>query len=140
MKIIKEFKEFAIKGNMFDMAVGIIIGTAFNKIVTSLVKDVITPLFGYWIGDAPFQDLKIILKPEVKDAEGIITQQLVSINYGTFIQAGLDFLIIAISIFVVIKGFNKLRERSTDEKDKTVSTPKDIQLLSEIRDLLKKQV
>jgi large conductance mechanosensitive channel len=125
---------------MFDMAVGIIIGTAFNKIVTSLVKDVITPLFGYWIGDAPFQDLKIILKPEVKDAEGIITQQLVSINYGTFIQAGLDFLIIAISIFVVIKGFNKLRERSTDEKDKTVSTPKDIQLLSEIRDLLKKQV
>lgn len=139
MKIIKEFKEFAIKGNMFDMAVGIIIGTAFNKIVTSLVKDIITPLFGYWIGDAPFQELRIILKPELTDPEGVIVQQMVSINYGTFIQAGLDFLIIALSIFVVIKTFNKLRTKSTDETDKTVPTPKDIQLLSEIRDLLKKE-
>lgn len=65
MGIIKEFKEFAIKGNMFDMAVGIIIGTAFNNIVSSLVKDIITPMFGFWIGDAPFQELKIILNPKL---------------------------------------------------------------------------
>lgn len=139
MKIIKEFKEFAIKGNMFDMAVGIIIGTAFNRIVTSLVKDIITPVFGYWIGNAPFQELRIILKPQLKDPDGVIVQEMVAINYGTFIQSGLDFLIIVLSIFVVIKTFNKLRAKAADEQDKTVPTPRDIELLSEIRDLLKKQ-
>lgn len=137
MKILKEFKEFAIKGNMFDMAVGIIIGTAFNKIVTSLVKDIITPFFGFWIGEAPFQDLRFVLKPERLNAEGTVIQEMVSVNYGAFIETTLDFLIIAMSIFLVIKTFNKLREKSVNEKDTTVSTPKDIQLLSEIRDLLK---
>lgn len=139
MGIIKEFKEFAIKGNMFDMAVGIIIGTAFNNIVSSLVKDIITPLFGFWIGDAPFQDLKITLKPEIINEAGTITQQAVSINYGVFFESTLDFLIIAFTIFLVIKTFNKLRNKSLEPKEKTVPTRKDIELLSEIRDLLKEK-
>ncbi|MBO6793270.1 MAG: large-conductance mechanosensitive channel protein MscL [Balneolaceae bacterium] len=139
MGIIKEFKEFAIKGNMFDMAVGIIIGTAFNNIVSSLVKDIITPLFGFWIGDAPFQDLKITLKPEIINDAGAVTQQAVSINYGVFLESTLDFLIIAFTIFLVIKTFNKLRSKSLEPKEKTVPTRKDIELLSEIRDLLREQ-
>lgn len=139
MGIIKEFKEFAIKGNMFDMAVGIIIGTAFNNIVSSLVKDIITPLFGFWIGDAPFQDLKITLKPEIINEAGTVTQQAVSINYGVFLESTLDFLIIAFTIFLVIKTFNKLRNKSLEPKEKTVPTRKDIELLSEIRDLLKEK-
>lgn len=139
MGIIKEFKEFAIKGNMFDMAVGIIIGTAFNNIVSSLVKDIITPMFGFWIGDAPFQELKIILKPKITNEAGAVLQEAVSINYGVFLESTLDFFIISFTIFLVIKTFNKLRSKSLEPNEKTVPTRKDIELLSEIRDLLKDQ-
>ncbi|MCR9131945.1 MAG: large-conductance mechanosensitive channel protein MscL [bacterium] len=137
--MIKEFKEFAIKGNMFDMAVGIIIGTAFNNIVSSLVKDIITPMFGFWIGDAPFQELKIILKPKITNEAGAVLQEAVSINYGVFLESTLDFFIISFTIFLVIKTFNKLRSKSLEPSEKTVPTRKDIELLSEIRDLLKDQ-
>ena len=138
MKIIKEFREFAIKGNMFDMAIGIIIGAAFNKIVSSLVNDIITPFLGMAIGNDQFENLKIILQPEIQDAAGNITREMVSVNYGSFLQVLLDFLIIALTVFVVVKTFNRLKNRANDEKDMTVPTPKDIELLSEIRDLLKK--
>ena len=127
MKIIKEFKEFAIKGNMFDMAIGIIIGVAFNKIVSSLVNDIILPAFGLMIGNVNFQNINIVLQEEIKDNTGNIIQGLVSI------------LIIAITIFLVIKIFNKLRKKGENEKDTTVPTPRDIELLSEIRDLLKEK-
>lgn len=137
MKFIKEFKEFAIKGNMFDMAIGIIIGTAFNKIVSSLVNDIITPLFAYWLGNTSFNELKWVLQEKITDASGTVTQEMISINYGIFIQLVLDFLIIAFSIFVVIRVFNKLRNKADNEKDTSVPTPKEIALLSEIRDLLK---
>lgn len=139
MQILKEFKEFAIKGNMFDMAIGIIIGTAFNKIVTSLVNDMILPFFGVMAGKVKFENLRIVIQPELVDGSGTITQELVSINYGNFLQVTLDFLIIALTVFLVIKVFNKLRRKGENEKDPSVSTPKNIELLSEIRDLLKEQ-
>lgn len=139
MKIIKEFKEFAIKGNMFDMAIGIIIGVAFNKIVSSLVNDIILPSFSLLLGNVNFQNLDIVLKEEIKDSSGVVIQELVTIKYGNFIQVLFDFLIIAITVFFVIKLFNKLRNKAENEKDTTVSTPKDIELLSEIRDLLKEK-
>ncbi len=139
MKIIKEFKEFAIKGNMFDMAIGIIIGTAFNKIVSSLVNDIIVPFFGLIIGNVNFQNLKVVLQEEMRNNDGSITQELVAIKYGNLIQVVFDFFIIAFTIFLVIKIFNKLRKKAEDEKDTTVPTPRDIELLSEIRDLLKEK-
>ena len=139
MKIINEFKEFAIKGNMFDMAIGIIIGVAFNKIVSSLVNDIILPSFSLIIGNVNFQNLNIVLREEKIDNTGIIIQELVAIKYGNFIQVLFDFLIIAITVFLVIKIFNKLRRKAENEKDTTVSTPRDIELLSEIRDLLKEK-
>ena len=139
MKIIKEFKEFAIKGNMFDMAIGIIIGTAFNKIVSSLVNDIIVPFFGLIIGNVNFQNLKVVLQEEMRNNDGSITQELVAIKYGNLIQVVFDFFIIAFTIFLVIKIFNRLRKKAEDEKDTTVPTPRDIELLSEIRDLLKEK-
>ena len=139
MKIIKEFKEFAIKGNMFDMAIGIIIGVAFNKMVSSLVNDVILPSFSLIIGNVNFQNLNIILQKEIIDNTGNIIQELVVIKYGNFIQVIFDFFIIAITVFLVIKLFNKLRRKADNEKDTTVSTPRNIELLSEIRDLLKEK-
>ena len=139
MKIIKEFKEFAIKGNMFDMAIGIIIGVAFNKIVSSLVNDIILPSFSLIIGNVNFQNLNIVLQKEIIDNTGNIIQELVAIKYGNFIQVIFDFFIIAITVFFVIKIFNKLRRKAENEKDTTVSTPRNIELLSEIRDLLKEK-
>ena len=139
MKFIKEFKEFAIKGNMFDMAIGIIIGAAFNKIVSSLVNDVIMPPLGLLIGNKNFQNLEIVLQNEIKDSSGKIVEEMVTLKYGTFLQVTFDFFIIAFTIFVVIKLFNRLRKKAENEKDVSVPTPKDIELLSEIRDLLKEK-
>jgi large conductance mechanosensitive channel len=137
MKIFKEFKEFAIKGNMFDMAIGIIIGAAFSKIVSSLVHDIIMPAIGFAIGKVNFQNLKIVLQEETTDNSGNIAQELVAINYGNFIQVIFDFSIIALTIFLVIKIFTKLRNKAEDEKETSVPTPKNIALLAEIRDILK---
>jgi len=137
MKIIKEFKEFAIKGNMFDMAIGIIIGTAFHKIISSLVDDIIMPPLGYIIGRVDFSDLSIVIQKEVVEKGGDIVKELVAFSYGNFIQVMIDFLIITVIIFLVIKLFNKLRRKAEDEKEKEVSTPKEIELLAEIRDILK---
>ncbi|RLD34990.1 MAG: large conductance mechanosensitive channel protein MscL [Bacteroidetes bacterium] len=135
--IIKEFKEFAIKGNMFDMAIGIIIGAAFSKIVSSMVKDIIMPMFGFAVGKVNFEDLKFVIQQETKDSAGNITKEFIAVNYGAFLQTAFDFLIITITIFIVIKIFNKLRSKAEDEKETSVPTPKDIKLLAEIRDLLK---
>lgn len=139
MNILKEFKEFAIKGNMFDMAIGIIIGMAFNKIVSSLVNDIILPFFSLIVGKVNFQNLEIVLQNEKIDNTGNIVQELVAIKYGNFTQVIFDFIIIAFTVFIVIKIFNKLRRKGENEKDTTVSTPRDIELLSEIRDLLKEK-
>lgn len=124
--ILKEFKDFISKGNVIDMAVGVIIGSAFSKIVSSLVNDIIMPLIGIIIGGLDFSALSIT----VKDS---------NIQYGLFIQNIVDFLIIAICIFTVIKILNKFKKKKTLEEPKKVETPEDIKLLTEIRDLLKKE-
>ncbi len=139
IKFIKEFKDFAIKGNMFDMAIGIIIGAAFSKIVTSLVHDIIMPAIGFLIGKVNFQNLKIVLQEETRDNSGNIIQELVAINYGNFIQVIFDFSVIALTIFIVIKVFNTLRKKAEDEKETSVPTPRNIELLAEIRDILKEK-
>ena len=139
MKILREFREFALKGNMFDMAVGIIIGASFNKIVSSLVADVFMPPLGYIIGGVNFRELAYELQPRLMDDSGTLIQEAVYIRYGEFIQTSIDFIIIAITVFVVIKVINTLKRKSEDEADETVETPKNIQLLAEIRDLLKRE-
>jgi len=105
MSIIKEFKEFAVKGNAVDMAVGIIIGASFGKIVTSLVGDVIMPPIGLLLGGVDFKNLKIILKAATLDAPAV------TLNYGQFINTAIDFLIVAFSIFLVVKGINILKKK-----------------------------
>ena len=136
MKIIKEFKEFAVKGNMFDMAVGIVIGAAFSKIVSSLVNEIIMPSFGFLIGRVDFKSLKFLFEEEQLDASGKIVQHSIEINYGIFIQSFVDFIIIAATIFLVIKLFNTLRRKAEDTNVTSTPTPKDIQLLSKINDNL----
>lgn len=137
MKIINEFKKFAVKGNMIDMAVGIIVGTAFGRIITSLVEDIIMPPFGYLLGRFNFATLKVVLKEAEYNEAGKILKDSISLNYGNFIQVLLNFLIIAFTIFLFIKMINVIRQKADDPQNKTVPTPKDIELLSEIRDLLK---
>lgn len=105
MSIVKEFKEFAVKGNAVDMAVGIIIGAAFGKIVTSLVSDVIMPPIGLLLGGVDFKNLKVVLKAAVGDAPPV------TLNYGAFINTTIDFLIVAFSIFLVVKGINHLKKK-----------------------------
>lgn len=139
MKIVNDFKEFAVKGNMLDMAVGIIIGTAFGKVVSSLVQNVIMPPFGYILGKIDFSNLKLVLREPIIDSSGRMVEDAVSVDYGMFIENGIDFLIIALTIFIFIKFFNSLKRKAEDEKEPSVPTPKDIQLLSEIRDLLQKK-
>lgn len=128
MSILKEFKEFAVKGNVVDMAVGIIIGAAFGKIVTSIVGDVIMPPIGMLIGGVDFSDLAITLKA----AQG--TAPPVVIAYGKFVQTLLDFTIVAFAIFMFIKVVNKLR---TKEDAPAAKQTKEEVLLTEIRDLLR---
>jgi large conductance mechanosensitive channel len=140
MSVVKEFKEFAMKGNVVDLAVGIIIGGAFGKIVSSVVADVIMPPIGLLLGGVKFTDLKILLTDPVVDATGVITKQAVSINYGNFVQALVDFLIIAFAIFMMIKAMNSLEKKEevpAEEPAPPAPTREEI-LLTEIRDLLKK--
>ncbi len=134
MKIIQEFKEFAIKGNVVDMAVGIIIGGAFGKIITSMVSNVVMPPIGLLIGGVNFSDLKVTLKDAAIDASGK-TIPAVAINYGQFLQTIFDFLIIAFIIFIAIKAINIVR-RKKDEEPAPAPSQEEI-LLTEIRDILK---
>ncbi len=138
MKFIDEFKQFATRGNVLDLAVGIIIGSAFGKIVSSLVADIIMPPIGMLIGGVNFTDLKINIQPELLSG-GLLTKA-VTINYGNFLQTIFDFIIITFAIFLVIKAVNKInnkKEAKQAEVPKVI--PQDIQLLTEIRDLLKKE-
>ena len=134
--ILQEFKQFAMRGNVIDMAVGIIIGGAFGKIVSSAVSDLIMPPIGLLIGGVNFTDLKIVLKQAVMEGENIISLA-VSINYGNFLQVTFDFIIIAFSIFMLVKGINALNKKKEEAPTTPAAPPADIQLLTEIRDLLK---
>jgi large conductance mechanosensitive channel len=131
MGIIDEFKQFAIKGNMVDMAVGIIMGGAFGTIVNSLVNDIIMPPLGFLIGGIDFSKLALVLKP----AEGDVAA--VAINYGKFINSCISFLIVAWALFMLIKGMNQLKKKA--EAAPPPAPPKQEVLLGEIRDLLAKR-
>ena len=141
MKLLDEFKQFAMRGNVVDMAVGIIIGGAFGKIVSSFVSDVIMPPLGILIGGVNFTDLKITIKSQIVDAAGTVVNPAVTINYGNFIQVVFDFIIIAFAIFAMIKIMNNLNRKNVEEQVPATPPPPpaDIQLLSEIRDILKKE-
>ena len=131
MSLIQEFKAFAVRGNVIDMAVGVVIGTAFGKIVSSLVADVVMPPIGLLVGGVDFTDLVIVLKA----AEGDIPA--VSLNYGTFLQTVFDFLIIAFSIFMAVKAINRLKRKEAEAPTAPPAPTKQELLLEEIRDLLK---
>jgi large conductance mechanosensitive channel len=128
MSVLQEFKTFAVKGNMIDMAVGIIIGAAFGKIVSSLVGDVIMPPIGILLGGVDFSNLTVVLK------EAVGTAPAVTLKYGKFLQTIIDFVIISFCIFIMVKGINTLKR---EEKEHPAEPPKEEVLLTEIRDLLK---
>ena len=128
MSFIKEFREFAMRGNLVDMAVGVIIGGAFGKIVSSLVGDVVMPVLGILTGGVDFKDLKLVLEPANGDIPAV------TLNYGMFIQNVFDFIIIAFAIFMMVKGINKLKKPA----EKVAEPTNEEKLLAEIRDLLKK--
>lgn len=137
MKIVNEFKEFAVKGNMIDMAVGIIIGAAFGKIVSSLVDDILMPPLGYILGGVDFKDLKLQIKEATIEA-GVEIAPAVTFNYGSFIQAAIDFLIIAIAVFLLIKAINRIKLKNAQNEQIVEEKPNNQEaLLTEIRDLLK---
>ena len=130
--MFEEFKKFAIKGNVIDLAVGIIIGTAFGKIVSSLVADIIMPPIGVLLGGVDFSNLVITLKKATE------TSAAVTLNYGIFINSIINFVIIAFAIFILVKQINKFNKKKEEGKKEPEATPEDIILLREIRDALKK--
>lgn len=156
-KFFSDFKEFAMKGNVIDMAVGVVIGTAFSKIVSSLVADIITPLISLLLGKTNFGSLSVVLREAVLGADGTVIEEALTWNYGLFLQAIIDFLIIAFCIFIVIRFINDLKNgvKKTSKKfkhkdseiEKTVEIEetkepelsKEELLLTEIRDLLKEK-
>ena len=137
-KTIKEFKEFIAKGNVIDMAVGVIIGGAFGKIVTSLVNDVLMPLLGLATGGVDFSTKKLVMSPAVIE-NGEVVKEEAALLYSSFIQNIIDFLLIAICIFFFIKAINKMKDKlaKKEEKPEEPAKPTTEELLTEIRDLLK---
>lgn len=134
MSMVQEFKEFAMRGNVVDMAVGIVIGAAFGKIVSSFVDDVLMPPVGLLLGNTEFDNLALTLKAATAEAEAV------TLNYGAFVQTLLDFLIIAFAIFMVIKAMNRMKRREAKQEEPAAPEPsKEEQLLAEIRDLLRRQ-
>ncbi|EKE21653.1 MAG: large-conductance mechanosensitive channel [uncultured bacterium] len=126
--MLKDFKKFAVKGNVIDLAVGVVIGTAFGKIVSSFVADIIMPPIGVLTGGVDFSELAVTLK---KASDGTTA---VTMNYGLFLNTVIDFLIISFSIFIAVKQLNRFKKK---EEKKPLVTPEDVKLLTEIRDLLK---
>ncbi|NLE65454.1 MAG: large-conductance mechanosensitive channel protein MscL [Elusimicrobia bacterium] len=137
-KWLDEFKQFAMRGNVVDMAVGIIIGGAFGKIVTSVVNDIIMPPIGLMVGGVNFKDLKIMMKAAETGPAGEILKPAVTINYGQFLQTTFDFLIVAFAIFLMIKALNSLKKKEETKPAAPPAPSAEVTLLTEIRDILKK--
>ena len=139
MSFIQDFKAFALKGNVVDMAVGVIIGGAFGKIVTSIVNNIVMPPIGVLTGGMDFTDLKLVLKDAVKEGDQVVSEA-VTLNYGQFIQDVVDFLIIAFCIFLMVKGIAALSRKKEEKSAEPAPAPEpsaEEKLLTEIRDLLK---
>ncbi len=132
MGLVQEFKEFAVKGNVVDMAVGVIIGGAFGKIVTSLVNDLVMPALGIAVGGINFSSLAVTLKDAVGDKPAVV------LKYGVFLQTVFDFLIVAFAIFMAIKAMNKLKRAEPAPPPAPPAPSREVELLTEIRDALKK--
>ena len=139
MKLLQEFKEFAVKGNMMDMAIGIIIGASFNQVIDVLVKQVLLPPLSLLSDGINLDNKKFILRETQTNTLGEVSVQEVAISYGQFIETFLDFLIVGFTIFIVVKFINRLNKKAEDPSDTTISTPKNIQLLMDMNKLLKEQ-
>ncbi|TYP75091.1 large conductance mechanosensitive channel protein MscL [Aquimarina intermedia] len=137
-KIIQEFKDFAVKGNMIDIAIGVIIGAAFNKVVDVLVKEIFLPPLSFLTDGVNWENKRWVLRSAVTE-EGVTKPEEIAIGYGKLIEATVDFLIIGLTVFLVVKFMNALKQKADNPKDVTVKTPKDIELLDTIAGLLKKQ-
>ena len=147
-RLVKEFKDFIMRGNVLDMAVGVIIATAFGKITTSLVNDVFMPLIGWLIGEIDLSTLNITLSPEKLAADGTVAKEAVVIGIGTFVSAVIDFVLVALVVFLMIKAFNAAKDEAESLKKKEEEAAaaeepapepsEEVKLLTEIRDLLKK--
>ena len=137
MGFVKEFKEFAMKGNVIDLAVAVIIGGAFGKIVSSFVADIVMPLIGLLLGGVNFTDLKWVIKDAVM--ENGVEKAAATLNYGNFIQVTIDFLIIALAIFLAIKAMNSLKKKEEPAPEAPAAPSAEETVLGEIRDLLKEK-
>ena len=138
MGLLQEFKNFAVKGNMVDIAIGVIIGAAFQDVIDVIVKKIMLPPLSLLTDGVNFSNRKILLKDAYTKPDGTPVEE-VAIGYGDLITVMIDFLIIAIVVFIVVKLMNSLRAKSEDEKNPTVETPKNIQLLARINELLEEQ-
>ena len=134
---INEFKEFAVKGNMIDIAIGVIIGAAFNKVVDVLVKEIFMPPLALLTDGLNYEHRKIILREAGGDGKAVVDE--IAMGYGKLIEVGVDFLIISLTVFIVVKFMNRLRNKAQDIEDATVKTPKDIELLDKVTKLLEQQ-
>ena len=138
LTFIKEFKEFAVKGNMIDIAIGVIIGAAFNKVVDVLVKEIFFPPLSLLTGGVNLDNKQIVLRKEVIE-NGATKFEAVAIGYGKLMEAGVDFLMIGLTVFLVVKFMNSLRKKADDPKNASEVTPKDIELLHRMTELMEKQ-
>jgi len=138
-KIFNEFKEFAIKGNMIDIAIGVIIGSAFNKVVDVLVKEIFLPPLSFLTDGVNWENKRLVLR-EAVITEGVAKPEEIAIGYGKLIEAGVDFLIIGFTVFLVVKFMNSLKNKAENPKDVTENTPKNIELLHRMTELMEKQI
>jgi len=137
--LVKEFKEFAVKGNMVDIAIGVIIGSAFNKVIDVLVKEIFLPPLSLLTDGANWENKKLILREAVL-VDGVNKTQEIAIGYGKMFEALFDFFLIGFTVFVIVKLLNTVRRKAEDPKNTTIPTPKNIELLSRMTELLEKQV
>ena len=137
-KLIEDFKEFAVKGNMIDIAIGVIIGAAFNKVISVLVKEVLMPPLSFMTQGTKWENKKIILREAILVKEKITVDEI-AIGYGKLFEASIDFLIIAFTVFMVVKVMNSMKKKADDPKNKAVVTPKNIELMHKTNELLEKQ-
>lgn len=139
MGILKEFKEFAVKGNMIDIAIGVIIGSAFNKVVDVLVKEIFLPPLSFLTDGINLENKKLILR-EAVTVDGVAKPEQIAIGYGKLIEVSVDFCIIGFVVFLVVKIMNTIRKKADDPKNATEKTPKNIELLHKMTELMETQV
>jgi large conductance mechanosensitive channel len=138
IKLLEEFKEFAVKGNMIDIAIGVIIGAAFNKVVNTLVKEILMPPLSFMTNGTNWENKKVVLREAIA-IDGSPKLEEIAIGYGKLIEAGVDFMIIALTVFLVVKTMNVMQKKAEDPKNLKVVTPKNIELMNKTNELLEKQ-